>query len=242
MEKKKFAFQLDTPYSAVSWPHITPEDQDTMLELLSTLLSPIGHHRSRHSQPSRGRRERKRKRREAVATDSQPLPPPTPEIAFSVDIGLSKVSRSLQKAAAKPGDDMSGSGLASTVCEDKVKNRTYAAIFVARPGQPSILNSHLPQMIALASAANPEDVPIRLVGFSKACQDRLSEVLGIPRVSCIGLHDDAPGSKSLIDFTRKHVPLVEVQWLKDAVNPEYQETKINTLETIIGSKKQVHRK
>lgn len=97
-------------------------------------------------------------------------------------------------------------------------------------------------MVAVAAGAHPEQLPVRLVGLSKACEERLSQSLGIPRVSCIGIHHNAPNSKPLIDFTREHVPIVDIQWLKEAGKPEHRETHINTIESTIGVKKQVTQK
>ncbi|KAI5922224.1 hypothetical protein F4810DRAFT_675058 [Camillea tinctor] len=235
-KKKKLVFQLDTPYSAVSWPEIDPRDQETILELLCTYLAPLGHYRSTQTQPSKGKRAKKRKR---AKPSDQPtgLQPPRPEISSYVDVGLSTITRSLQNAASQ------GRDLKSKVGNDKASEkdqliRPYSVIFVARSGQPSILNNHLPQMVAVATKTHLSRTPIRLVGMSKACQDRLSESVGIPRVSYIGLREDAPNSRPLVDFVRQHVPVIEATWLEEASRAEYRETNINVIETFVGSKKQ----
>jgi ribonuclease P/MRP protein subunit POP3 len=227
--------------TVLSRPQIALEDQETLLELLCSLLSPIGHYRSRYIQPSKGKRDKKRKRKEAEATESHSILPPAPDLTSYVDVGLSAVTRSLESATAK------GRGLALTAnpgnyaADEECDLRYYSTIFIARSGQPSILNSHLPQMIAVASATHPSKVPIRLVGLSKACEDRLSECLGVPRVSCVGIREGAPNSKALVDFALQHVPMIEVPWLEEAQRAEYKETKINTSQTTIGAKKQTSR-
>ncbi|KAI0128594.1 hypothetical protein BJ170DRAFT_622241 [Xylariales sp. AK1849] len=231
---KKFVFQLDTPYSTVSWPPINTEDQATMLELLCTLLSPIGHYRSKYIHPSKGKREKKRKRREESTSESQLASPPAPKIASCVDVGLASITRCLKEAATKAGGLTAGTYLKADATDKELATPCYSAIFVARSGQPNILNSHLPQMVALASEASPLRTPIRLVGLSKACQDRLSESLGIPRVSCIGIRRDAPNSRALVNFACQHVPVIEVTWLKEARKADYKETKINTIQTVVG--------
>ncbi|KAI1074725.1 hypothetical protein F5B20DRAFT_562778 [Whalleya microplaca] len=237
MEKKKIMYQLDTPYSAVSWPQITFEDQDTILELLCTLLTPLGRYRVEHIQPSRGKRDKKRKRRTPGLPASDLSLPPIPELNSYIDVGLPAVTRCLQEMASMSGDpdstmedNPSSSKSSSTRC--------YSAIYVARSGQPNTLNGHLPQMVTVASKADPKRTPIRLVGLSKDCEERLSASLGIPRVSCIGIREDAPNSKALVDFTRKHVPVIEVPWLEEARRAEHRETNINTIETSIGIRKQ----
>ncbi|KAI1854858.1 hypothetical protein JX265_002497 [Neoarthrinium moseri] len=230
MEKKRLTFQLDTPYSSVDWPQVTAEDQDTILELLCSLLSPIGRHRTQHKQPSRGKGDKKRKRREAEKPDAAPAPPPAPEISSYVDVGLSTITRNLQSSIAEGVDG-------AKTDADASKTSLYSVIVVARSGQPNILHSHLPQIVAVASETHPSTEPIRLVGISKACQDRLCEALGIPRVSCVGLREGAPNSKALVDFARQRAPPIEVTWLKEAQKAEFRETKIKTVETVIGSKK-----
>ena len=135
------------------------------------------------------------------------------------------MTRVLQEAAGEQHERVESSR--ETRAEQATHAQTfYSVIFVARSGHPSVMHSHLPQMVAVASKAHPERAPVRLVGLSKACEERLSQSLGIPRVSCIGLREDAPNSKPLVDITR------------EARQPEYRATKIRTIETTVGAKKQ----
>ncbi|KAI0480667.1 hypothetical protein GGR56DRAFT_627078 [Xylariaceae sp. FL0804] len=231
-KKKKLAFQLDTPYSVVSWPRIQTEDQDIILELLCALLAPLGHYRTEHVQPSKGKRARKRKHSELSGLP----PPPPPELSSYVDVGLASITRSLQIAASEQHRP-------SPLKESKAPptdNSTgifYSIVFVARSGQPGALSSHLPQMVATASKSYPGRPPVRLVGLSKACEDRLSSSLGIPRASCIGLRDAAPNSQALVEFVRRCVPAVEVPWLQEAPLAEHREAKINVVETFTGPRR-----
>ncbi|XXH05067.1 hypothetical protein Hte_011491 [Hypoxylon texense] len=234
MEKKKTVYQLDTPYSAVSWPSITLEDQETILELLCALLAPLGQYRSTYTQLSKGKRDRKRKRKAAGMDHMDVPPPPMPELQSFIDVGLSAVTRSLQEASKVGQDKKSNSE--DVLPSGKPPPPPYSAIFVARSGQPNALNSHLPQMAAVASNSHPSQTPIRLVGLSKSCGERLSESLGIPRVSCIGLREDAPNSKALVEFTRQHVPTIEVQWLDEVKQAEHLKTNIKEIKTSVGSK------
>ncbi|KAI0446012.1 hypothetical protein F4803DRAFT_505324 [Xylaria telfairii] len=234
-KKRKLVFQLDTPYSAVSWPQILPKDQDTILELLCNLLSPLGHYRSQHIHASKGNRAKKRKRREQSDKETTlPVPPP-PELKAYVDIGLSCVTHSLQKTASeRAGND--------SLCDgqdprDQPASRFYSIIFVSRSGQPNALSSHLPQMVAVACKSYPLQPPTRLVELPRACEGRLYESLGIPRVSCIGICVDAPNSNALVDFTREHAPVVEVPWLQEATCAGFRGTNINTIATVMGVKK-----
>jgi ribonuclease P/MRP protein subunit POP3 len=92
-------------------------------------------------------------------------------------------------------------------------------------------------MVALAAQSQSTDKAVRLVGFSKACEDRLSAALGIPRVSSIGLREDAPLAKGLVDFVRERVKPVEVPWLREAKEGKFLETRIAAVPTKVGNKK-----
>ncbi|KAJ8124400.1 hypothetical protein O1611_g9240 [Lasiodiplodia mahajangana] len=164
-KKKKISFHLDTPYSAAAWPQILPKDQDTILELLCSLLSPLGHYRSQHIHPSKGNRAKKRKRAEKSISDTAPPAPPAPEIQSYVDIGLSCVSRCLQKTTSE-GLRTSSLGNGQEI-EEAPASRFYSAIFVARSGQPNALSSHLPQMVAVARICVGAPNSSALVDFTR---------------------------------------------------------------------------
>jgi ribonuclease P/MRP protein subunit POP3 len=134
---------------------------------MKSLLSPIGHYRAEHVQPSRGKRQKKRKRQELNPAELPSALPPAPEITSCIDVGFTTVTRHLQNTDAKMYNPDTASGPATNL-----SIRSYSAIFVARSGQPSILASHLPQMVATASRSHPLQQPTRLVGLSKACGDR----------------------------------------------------------------------
>lgn len=110
----------------------------------------------------------------------------------------------------------------------------YSVVFVARSSQAPAFNCHFPQMVAVASDSKPSDPPVRLVGFSKPCEDRLSAALGIPRVSSIALREGAPQTKGLLDYVRGHVAPIEVAWIKEARSAEHRGTKIEAVPTKVG--------
>ncbi|TLS29883.1 hypothetical protein PpBr36_03378 [Pyricularia pennisetigena] len=236
MERKRLLHQLDTPYSAVQWPHVLPEDQDTVLELLCSLLSPLGDYRRAHLAPSRGKRSKKKSKRQASdgqTPGSERVKPPPPELSAFVDVGLASITRCLQEnsesSIISSSDDQQS--------PENSKRTPYAMILVARSGHSSAFHSHFPQMVAMASQSRPDQPSIRLVGFSKSCEDRLSDCLGVPRVSSVALRAGAPLSKPLIEFVRQNVPVIEIPWVKE-VAAGYQETKIKTVEASVGRKKQ----
>ncbi|KAK3996098.1 hypothetical protein QBC44DRAFT_347959 [Cladorrhinum sp. PSN332] len=219
MERKRIVHTLDTPYSAVEWPLISQEDQDTILELLCHLLTPLGTHRKSFITPSKGKRKRSQEKKPSEA-EAEPAPP-VPELAAYVDVGLTKITRTLQDAAASAASSSS----------------PYSVVFVARTGQSPAFNCLYPQMVGVTAAQTqqPPEKAVRLVGFSKACAEKLSEALGIPRVSSIALKEDAPHAKGLVGFVREHVPLVQVEWLKEVRSAKFLETKIDAVPTKVGT-------
>ena len=167
--------------------------------------------------------------------------PPAPELAAYVDVGFSTISRNLQDLSAvavseeKPEEAKTGNDGAKV--SSGGKKAPYSIVFVARSGQSSAFNCHFPQMVAVASKSQPKEEQMRLVGFSKSCEERLATALGIPRVSSIAVRADAPQAKGLVDFVREHVAPIEVAWLQQAGSGKFLETNIEAVPTKIGSKK-----
>lgn len=156
--------------------------------------------------------------------------PPPPAVADSLDVGLTNITRNLAACSSK-GE--AGAG------RDGVQDGppTYSVVFVVRSATPSTFFSHLPQMVSAASRQMGE--PIRLVGFSKSCEERLSKCLGIPRVSSVALRGGESGQlRALVDFVRKQVAPVEARWMEGASKGQFHETKINSIQAPIGTKRQ----
>lgn len=94
-------------------------------------------------------------------------------------------------------------------------------------------------MVAVASKTWALPEPIRLVGFSKSCEERLSACMGIPRVTSLAIRQDsAVQLKALVEFVQKRVPPICVPWLEEAGQAEFRETRINTIQAPIGKKRQ----
>lgn len=176
---------------------------------LLSVLSPLGQHRKTFVTPSKGKKSRKRKHGEELQPER--AIPEVPEISKSIDVGLRNITRKLEGAASDQ----------------------LAVIFVARSEQPSAFHSHFPQMVGVASKSHPLSEPIRLVGFSKSSEDKLSACLGIPRVSCLAVANH-PKSKILVELVRKLVPPVEISWLGETQDGQFRETKINSVLTAVG--------
>lgn len=129
-------------------------------------------------------------------------------------------------------DDSSGEG---GNCRGQTGPHTM--IFVARGDQSPAFNAHFPRMVGAASKNNPSDDKIRLVGFSKACSDRLSTCLGVARVSSIAVRHGAPGADALLRAVKGAVKPVDIGWLEGERDPSYLTTKINSIETTVGTKR-----
>lgn len=188
--------------------------------------------------PSKGKRSRAKKRKrdqvDAKSEEADTVVPPPPAVAWCVDVGLSLITRNLQSRA----DHTSPTEAAKEKGVTKPPN-AYTLIFVVRSGPPSAFFNHLPQMVAVASKSWGFSQPVRLVGFSKSCEERLSACLGIPRVTSLAIRqDDSAQLKALVDFVQKRVPPVRAPWLDEAGLAEFRETKVNTFQAPIGKKRQ----
>jgi ribonuclease P/MRP protein subunit POP3 len=231
--------------------------RDVTKFLLGSLLSPIGQHRANHLPRSKGKRNKKRKRQEAKKDAEQkpaePLIPPAPEISSFVSVGLNSITRTLQESSQKPklsspnpsSPNHEPSALESTEPQSTTPNAfstlpssspstSFSAIFVLRSSQPSILHSHLPQLIATASlpGRGSESSPsTRLVQLPRGSDERVCQALGLPRASFVGLVEGAPHTGALVDLVRRSVPEIEAPWFKEAANAAYLPVKINAIET-----------
>ncbi|KAL6821121.1 hypothetical protein J3E69DRAFT_48521 [Trichoderma sp. SZMC 28015] len=228
--KKRLVHHLDTPFSTSSWPEISLDDQDSILELLCHLLSPIGQHRRIHTKTSKGKRAAKREKRAKSKVDEVPnsvkIPtPPRPELSASVDVGFNSITQNLGLHTSPPD-------------ESNKSHKDYSMIFVARGSQSQAFNQHFPQLIAAASRNLPDKEKIRLVGFSKPCSERLGSVLGIPRVSSVAVSRHAPGADALFAVVQDLVAPVDSPWLNETPSTTYKPTQIGSVETTIGTKRE----
>ncbi|KAM0264097.1 hypothetical protein ACHAQJ_000842 [Trichoderma viride] len=227
--KKRLVHQLDTPFSTSSWPEISIDDQDSILELLCSLLSPIGQHRRVHVKPSKGKRAaRKEKKIKAKLDGTANLAKtPTPrslELSASVDVGFNSITKHLG-SLSKPSEEAIS------------PHKDYSMIFVTRGNQSPAFNHHFPQMVAAASRNLPDKEKIRLIGLSKPCSERIGSTLGISRVSSIAISRHAPGAEALLAVVENIVAPVDSPWLSEMPNAVYKTTQIGSAETTIGTKR-----
>ncbi|KAG5957228.1 hypothetical protein E4U57_001906 [Claviceps arundinis] len=220
--RKRLVHHLDTPFSTVAWPEVSLDDQDTILELLCNLLSPIGQHRRTHLKASQGKREAKRKASAKLVTSEVSVTKPKPELVDYIDVGFNAITRGLETISSATGQSSENS---------------YNMIFVSRGTQSAAFNCHFPKAVGVASRMCASTEDIKLIGFSKSCSDRLAENLGIARVSSLAIKKDAPGAQALWTFVSGHVASVDIAWLDNTRSIQYKPTQIAAVETKIGTKK-----
>lgn len=168
--------------------------------------------------------------------------PPHPELSSFAVVGLNNVFRRLEVLSQKSKPSQNGNGdkdkeeTAETQHSAEVdaiqglgKTKHFSVIFASQSSE--ILKEHLPQLVATACLAHPDLPPTRLVQLPKEFEIKVCAALGLPRVSCIGLLDNAPNSKVLVDLVLQSVPTIEVPWLKEVQKFAYVPVKINTIET-----------
>ena len=194
-----------------------------------SLLVPIGEHRSRRIHPSKGKRDKQKKSNKSKNTNEAQhgdtdLPalqePPMPEVFSYLTIGFNSTNRQLELEA-----QCSNQGNILSV------SRRLAAIFAPRSDQAPILSSHLPLLVHTASLARSSSPAIRLVNLSKGAEARLCAAVHLPRVSFVGLFEDASNATPLINFVRERVTPIEVPWLKEVRMGVYMPVEIMALET-----------
>ena len=234
-------FQLKDP---------SPENSKADLVLSRSLLGPIGEHRSRNVAPSKGKRAKKRKRKDDPTIEGQladfseggrpdTAPVPRPQMLDHLTIGFNTTTRYLELLAQKciPSADEHKHSDAVVAIKTSAgpsldpANKTLAAVFVSRSGQPPVLYSQLPFLTKAASLAVPSSPSTRIISLPEGAEDRLKTVLGIPRVGIVGLIDGAPNAASFIELIRQNVPELEVPWLQEAINGAYLPVEINAIQT-----------
>ncbi|KFZ05498.1 hypothetical protein V501_08285 [Pseudogymnoascus sp. VKM F-4519 (FW-2642)] len=231
--KAKTMFELDSPYSDVALPQLSPADQDTILNLLTSFLSPIGHYRTTHITPSKGKRSKKAKRRELKggaakpAQDEASVPPP--ELISHILVGLNSITRHLESQSRKACPPSLGVPIPSS---DRPANsqRHLTVVVTTWPSVPTILTSHLHKLVQTSSLLHPNLPPTRFVTLPRSSEKRLCSALGVPRAGFIGIFDGAPSATAVIDFCLANVPELEVDgWLKTDKSA-FMPLKINTIE------------
>ncbi|ORY15158.1 hypothetical protein BCR34DRAFT_612328 [Clohesyomyces aquaticus] len=250
-KSSKPVFKTDIPFTETTWPHISPEDQNVIIDLLCTIFTPIGDHRRTHRPPSKGKKSNKRKR---AASNEEPIPPPPP-VSNHILIGMNTVTRHLSALAATSCPSTLLASISSPPAakhqdglhdlnpphEPPPPNHSHeppptplSLLILPHPSPSSSLpHAHLPTLVHLASLTHPspkKSEPTRLVPLSSASEARLAAALHLPRVGAIGILESAVGEgvgvDALVGYVREKVGRVECKWIEEAVGAEWKGVRI----------------
>lgn len=198
-----------------------------------SFLSPIGHYRTTHITPSKGKRNKKAKCREPKggaakpAQDEASVPPP--ELISHILVGLNSITRHLESQSRKACPPSLGVPIPSS--DGPASPQRHLTVVVTTwPSVPTILTSHLHKLVQTSSLLHPNLPPTRFVTLPRSSEKRLCSALGVPRAGFIGVFDGAPSATAVIDFCLANVPQLEVgEWLKADMSA-FMPLKINTIE------------
>ena len=112
-----------------------------------------------------------------------------------------------------------------------------AVVVMYREAIPSPISESIPLLVAAASVRIEGAEPIRLVELSVSAEAELSAVLGLPRVSMLGLDASAPDAGPLLQYIRDQVEPVHAPWLKQVPSSAYMPVKIASKEVDEGVQK-----
>lgn len=230
---------MDTPFSSTPWPEISFADQEEILELLCSLLRPIGRYRRDHVQTSKGKRAAKKAkaRKDSATPETSDLKPPAPELIRMIDVGLNTITKTLTESTSSKPAEPCVMDKAGAPDSGQDVDSPYTMVFVARGDQQSTFNCHFPKMVAASTTHMPPGSRTRLIGFSKTSSERLSKCLNVARVSSVAVRRGAPGAGPLWDFVSQRVKPLEAPWLETEAYDSYKRAKINSMETTVGPKK-----
>lgn len=158
--------------------------------------------------------------------------PSAPELLHHITLGFNSTIKYLQDLARLASAANPASG-AEHREENMDPREKLAVVFVSKYTLPALLTSSIPTLVAAASARHLSRPPIRLVVLPREAEKRLAEALFQPRVGFIGLLQDAPGGKALIDMAMRTSP-VDVPWLQAYAELEYRPVRIKTTLSIVG--------
>jgi len=200
--------------------------QTTLLQLLCTLVQPIGDHRRSNTL---AKKSSKRKRKHSEKEDSSHVEHAEESQAVSrgrkpaeftqfhwVLVGVNSITRQLE--------------IEISPNQDKGASPKLVAVFILG-SRDSIIHSHLPVMCALASRSRSAGHAIRVVYLDADAHRQLGQALALPRVGVIGIlseeePDCSTALKDLISFSRDHLSPAKCSILDQSVKGLYQPLKI----------------
>jgi len=182
-----------------------------MLDLVCSLIAPIGDYRRAH----RARCPGKKRKRAATAA---------PDISLHILTGLNVITRYLERHAA-----------AAATATAPANPLPKAALILLTHPNPSLspAHAHIPTLLHLATLhpQQPPAIPAtplaantatRLVPLATTADARLASKLAIPRVGALAILDSAPGASALLALARERVGLTECAWVEEAMSGEWR--------------------
>ncbi|TKA76425.1 hypothetical protein B0A55_05194 [Friedmanniomyces simplex] len=216
-------YRTDSPYTRPTIAKSPQPHHDTIVQLLVSLLSPLGEHQS-HLPKSKGSWSRKRKRQatasktvapdaENIISDPENIVPdpqltiPKPKVSSHVLLGFNSIHLHLEALSAlsttsnpRPSHPPARSSLHPNHRIPKTLAPLHlAAVFLLRPlssnkEEEEILYTHLPTLCYTASLAHAELPATRLVLLDPAVESQIAQVVGLARVALLAVVEPEPDS------------------------------------------------
>ena len=171
-----------------------------------------------------------RKRNQSASSNPAPIHTataeiPSPNLLQFVTVGFNSTQRQLDLQAKAGGRNSAH----PTASETNVPAEKWLhSCFAFCGDRPGILLTHLPTSVKLASVVGS---PVKLVALPSESANRIASVLGVARVSLLGLLKGASGASRLFALIERHVSDVEVPWLEDAASASHMDVNIRAVET-----------
>ncbi|KAH7110554.1 hypothetical protein B0J11DRAFT_203857 [Dendryphion nanum] len=236
-KSSKPLYKTEIPFTKTQWPPVSEEHQTVILDLLCSLLEPIGRHRQTYVHPSKGKK-RKRGPNRGLSSVKEPAgvpvseddssAPPSPDLSAHLLVGLNSVTRHLTTLAQKtapptmPIDLSKGKNSES---QADPRSPTPVSLLIIPHASPSSspAHAHLPTLLYLSSLHSQN--PPRLICLPSTSESKLASALHLPRVGALGLLVDAPGAGPLVEYVQQHVGAVECKWIEECMKAEWQGVK-----------------
>lgn len=187
---------LENPYTvSKKWPFIEPSTIRTVLELLESVLSPVGYHNEAL------RNARSESERNQIETNA-------PKILQEVTIGFNSTTSALENQAQVHRHNLSKKSKQNSKNKD-IKNIKFVIVAKADMGS-SVISSCFP-VLSYTASASKKDL-IKLIALPKGSVTTLSRTLKTDDCSVLGLTSNIEDAKPLYDILEK-IEDLNLPWL-----------------------------
>ncbi|KAJ8100535.1 hypothetical protein POJ06DRAFT_268123 [Lipomyces tetrasporus] len=221
-EKRRVVFRpvLDNPHVKVLWPTVSADDGKLFVDLLCSLLQPVGTYICTKSKI-------KQQKKTVTSTTSsshaaEQLQKPTrPDVLNYLTLGFNPTTFALEAQVSRIFAQQSyiaPTKSTTAVSSKKTSKHPLTAVFVSRSDiTPAVLLSHFPILCASSS------IPVRLVQLPRGSLARLSQATSIPGLGILGIRPDCPSASMLFNALER-VDLVVVPWAEARLGSSVYET------------------